>query len=250
MTEIIKMPDTVQIPEKPKVFLGIPCYGNQVNEGVIDAVACASKRGLVAAKQALNFSILTHTFNMLWASALNHRKTKGITHFALLHADIGPEVLWLDKMMDLMNEHGADVLSAVSPIKDDKGLTSTALDEPVGGHDPYWRVRRLSLHEIHKKFPGTFTHGKLLVNTGCMLVDLRKPWVEKICFRFENAMLPHPTVEGDFMPVVLPEDWAFSRDAKKLGAKLFATREVSLYHEGNIRFTNGEWGQWQTDKLI
>lgn len=237
--------------ERPveRVYLGMPCHGNLVNEGVIDAVACGSKRGLIAAKQVLNFSILPHNFNMLWANAL-HRRKLGITHFAMLHADIGPEVGWLDKMVDLMNEHEADVLSAVVPIKSDQGLTSTAMDdEKVGAMDPYWRPRRLTMREVHKKYAGTFTHEKLLVNTGCLLVDFRKPWVEKICFRFETTMMPHPFMEGALLPLVVPEDWAFSRDAKKLGAKVFATREVKLYHEGSIRYPNNiAFGTLETDE--
>lgn len=238
-------------PARPieRVYLGLPCTGNLVNEGVVDAVACGSKQGLIAAKQVVSYSILTQSFNILWANALNHRK-KGITHFAMLHSDIGPEVGWLDKMVALMNEHGADVLSAISPIKSPHGLTSTALDgEKMGVVDWYWRPRRLTMTEIHQKYPGTFTHENLLLNTGCMLVDIRKPWVEQICFRFENAMLPHPFIEGALLPACVPEDWAFSRDAKKLGAKLFATREVKLYHEGTIRYSNDiPWGDFETDQ--
>ena len=55
-------------------------------------------------------------------------------------------------MMRLMKETSADVLAAVIPMKDEQGLTSTALDVPVGNQDPEWRVKRLTLHEIYSKF--------------------------------------------------------------------------------------------------
>lgn len=249
--QLAKVQPIEAIEKQPaRVFLAMPNYGNIVNEGTVDAVHFASRRNAVAIKFSGSVSALTHNFNRMWAMALNKRK-EGITHFCMLHADIGIEQFWLDKMLDLMEKHDADVLSAIVPIKDPtSGITSTALDEGVGGMDPQWRVRRLTLHEVHNKYPGTFTDEKLLLNTGCMLVDLRKPiaW-EKLCFRFENAIIPNPTVPGELMPVFFPEDWLFSRDAKKLGAKLFATREVKLYHEGTVRFSNGCWGKWETDQL-
>ena len=184
-----------------QVFLGIPSYGNMVHEGLIESVRFGSARGLLRMKQTVSFSILTHNFNILFAAALTARK-HGITHFALHHDDISPEFYWLDKMMDLMNHHGADILSAVSPIKDPKkGLTSTALDEPFKDEDPRWRVRRLTLNEIHKNYEPTFTTDTLLVNSGLMLVDIRKPRVEKIAFRFENDIVQ--TTPGEFKPVVI-----------------------------------------------
>lgn len=171
-----------------------------------------------------------------------------MTHFCLLHDDVVPEPLWLDKMMSIMLEKKADVLSGIIPIKDDRGLTSTALDVPVGASDPAWRVRRLTLNELYERYPPTFTDEKILLNTGLMLIDLRNPWVEKIWFAFEDRIIPNPQKEGEFMAVGLSEDWYFSRRARELGAKLYATREIRIQHTGVRDYPNNvRWGTLSED---
>lgn len=232
-----------------KVYLGIPCYGNSVNEGHLNATSMASKKQQLQIIETGSMSILTFNFNRLYAHALNARK-QGITHFCMLHDDIVPEAFWLEKMLELMAKHGADILSVVSPIKDNHGLTSTALDEPMAENIPQqWRVRRLTLHEVWNDYPGTFTADNLLVNTGCMLVDIRKDWADKLHFRFENAIIPSPRDPSKLEAVCMPEDWLFSRDARKLGAKIFATREIKIYHEGKARFGNHAWGSLKRDQI-
>jgi hypothetical protein len=117
-----------------------------------------------------------------------------------------PERFFLDKMVDLMEKTGADVLSAVIPIKSQEGMTSTALDEPVGDMPLEWRVKRLTMREIFEKYPPTFTTDTLLVNTGLMLVDLQKPWVfdESLVFTIRDKILRY---RGQRVPAIVPEDW-------------------------------------------
>ncbi len=231
-----------------KVYLGIPSYGGQIHEGILSAVLQCSGTGLIGGVEVASHSFLTQNFNHLYVKALNLRD-QGITHFCMLHDDIVPEQLWLDKMMALMKEYGADMLSAIVPLKNHEGMTSTALDIPLGnGSDPFWRFKRLTMTEVYKDFAPTFTHEKLLLNTGLMLIDLRKPWVEKVCFRFDNEIVPWPEKPGKLLARAMSEDWLFSRDALGLGAKLFATREVKLVHVGKAAYSNaGPWGSKKED---
>lgn len=196
-----------------------------------------------------SFSILTKNFNILWTAALNMRDD-GVTHFAMLHEDIGPEPWWLDKMMTLMTHNQADILSVIVPIKNNEGMTSTALDVPVPTQKiPFpWRVQRLTMHEVGALAP-TFTHSKLLVNTGLMLVDIRKPWVEQCWFEFKDEIIPDPLDPRKFIAVGSPEDWNFSRRARALGASIWATREIRVEHWGRSRWANaGTWGTKKTDE--
>lgn len=228
-----------------KVLIGIPCSYNQLYVGTMSGIRfCARTESKVDYAIATNpLSILTRNFNSLYATALNARKT-GVTHFAMMHADIGPEADWLGKMLRLMSTHEADILSVIVPIKDPRGLTSTALDEPVGAADPKWRVRRLTLHEVHESYPPTFTKPNLLLNSGLMVVDLRHPSSEKLVFRFEDDIIK---IDDEFQAVGISEDWYFSRLANSLGMKLFATREVHVTHHGTVDFTNDKWGSKRTD---
>lgn len=231
------------------VYIGIPTYDGRVHKNLANALQKASANRFPKTTSIITCSILTRAFNLLYAHALNERKN-GTSHFCLLHDDIVPEPLWLDKMMRLLEEHRADVLSVVIPIKSDKGLTSTALDVAVGDEDPHWRVKRLTLKEIYNDYEPTFTHEKLLVNTGLMLVDLRKPWVEDVWFAFEDKIIPDPKVPGNFKAVGVSEDWFFSRRARELGAKLYATREISILHAGTIEYANtSAWGSLNEDAV-
>lgn len=230
------------------VYIGIPTYDGRVHKNLTTALQRASANRYSKTTSILTCSILTKAFNLLYAHALNERKN-GTTHFCLLHDDVVPEPLWLDKMMEIMAGKDADVLAVVIPIKDDKGLTSTALDLSVGTSDPQWRVKRLTLNEIYStSYEPTFTHEKILLNTGLMLVDLRKSWAEKAWFAFEDKIIPDPKKPGDFMAVGISEDWFFSRRARELGAKLYATREVSVIHTGSRDYSNSfVWGSLKED---
>lgn len=182
-------------------------------------------------------SIVTHNFNQLWVAALNLRKTQGVTHFLLWHADIRPLGQdWLDNMFAEMEANQADVLSAIVPIKDDRGLTSTAFD--LGD----WKAARLTQKQVWgKNIPDTWTADNLLVNTGLMLVDFRKPWVEKICFTINDKIVYE---NGVWQAYCESEDWNFSRQCHKLGVRLFATRKIITEHNGIKAFrSDAIWGQ-------
>jgi hypothetical protein len=101
------------------------------------------------------------------------------------------------------------------------------------------------MHEI-MKLPPTFTHEKLLVNNGIVLIDIRKPFAEKMFWTCDTPIIKK---DGVYHAMFASEDWNFSRMARKAGAtKIFATREVTLTHEGRYRFRNDtEWGSLKTD---
>lgn len=221
-----------------KVFLGIPCHAGGVYEGTARSTFVTSE---VPGRVACMFhptSLLPRGFNKLYATALNG----DFTHFAMLHADI--EVLipyWIDRMIELMDKTKADVLSVVSPIKNMKGLTSTAVDiNPHTGEWDKWRVKRLTMKEVFDR-PPTWTEDGLLINTGCMLVNLQSDIADKFYFEFIDQIIFDEN--GNRKAVGVSEDWQFSRLVHSMGGKIFATREIPLAHIGPASFGNQMiWG--------
>lgn len=235
---------------KTRTLLAIPTYlGRLENSDVIFSLVHATKAGSENQWQlGLSSSSANATgFNQLYCQALDLRDKGQASHFLMLHSDIVPEIHFIDKMHEIMEKTGCDVLSAVSPIKDRLGLTSTALEQAVGDRDAEWGgPRRLTMREI-MKMPPTFTAPNLLVNDGLMLVDLRKPWTDQMYFHFDDRIGMY---QGKRVPQMRPEDWNWSRDARKLGATLYATREVKLTHRGQQDFPNScAWGEMQTDAV-
>lgn len=229
-----------------RVFVALPTYKDDVSAKMMYSFMHLTKEHEYIPGN-VDSSAMGMVCNQLWIKALEYAEQGVITHFLMQHSDIAPlESYYLDKMMALMERTKADVLSAVVPIKDNYGTTSTALDEPVGDVPAYWRVRRLTMKEIFDREP-TFTDPKLLLNTGLMLVDMRKAWTKEAYFTFEDKIV---WWHGRRVAVAMPEDWAFSRMAKKLGATLWATREVKLHHQGFAAYPNTHvWGTLETDVL-
>lgn len=230
------------------VFLGLPMYGPQMAPGTARAAfATASRNHQVLVSDSAS-SALCMTFNNLWAQALMMRKSHKIRYFAMLHSDIEPQQFWLDVLIEELEKHSADMVSAVSPIKDDRGLTSTGIDDPEDPWSPLFRLTTRQAQALPETFgaadvgyPG---HG-LLLNTGCFVCRFDQPWVEE--FHFETR----DTIERDgevFRVRFQPEDWMMSRALHARGLKLLATRKVSLKHIGHYRYPSDEpWG-WSYDQ--
>ena len=206
----------------PRVFIALPHYGT--------GVACT--RALVEAQRRhpdwplsmveRQFSGLTENFNALVCEMLTWRHRARFTHFLMVHADVRPAGDdWLGTLISEMARVDADVLSVVIPLKAAGGLTSTALDT-----DP-WQPRRLTLSEVRER-PVTFTDDALLVNTGLMLWRIGD-WCEHVHFRVRDAIVHEG---GQWRAKFAPEDWEFSRDARALGLKLFATTAIGVEHVG------------------
>lgn len=231
--------------QKPFIFMSQPCYGHVDPDSLAAfwAAPCGPNIPRVAGK--INSSLLARGFNELWTMALNMQdEGQPITHFVMLHADIVPEPMWAEKLLNELTTHRADVVSAVVPIKTQEGLTSTAID----GESEPWKVeKRLSMHEV-MGLPTTFTAAdcgfpgrRLLVNTGCWIADFTKAWRRDVHFEISDRIVRKPT--GKYVAETVPEDWAFSRTLARLGCKVMATRAVRLTHGGKIDYPNSEaWG--------
>lgn len=217
--------------------IAVPSYGpGHVSGGALLKLS-QSKRLKGVAFFETTGSILTASFNHCWCWALNARKG-GLTHFLLMHADVKPQNLdWIDVLLSEMEKAEADVLSAIIPIKDGRGLTSTALDTNR------WHPVRITQKQS-KELPATWTSDGLLTNTGLMLVDFRKPWVEKTCFTIHDELVCE---DGEWRTRCEPEDWNFARQCRALNLRIFATRAVTVEHFGaNVWSSDKEWG-WDID---
>lgn len=225
-----------------KVVYGIATYLRHLDAGILPVTHHMSNgKHQIGMLGGIDSSACAMRFNAFLIQAQQLHAEGKADYFLLWHSDILPEHHFLDKMVAIAEETGAEILSAIVPIKDEHGMTSTALDEPVGDADPKWRVRRLTMTEI-LDMPETFTDPKLLVNTGLMLIKLSAPWVKDIYFHFEDAII---TYRGQRQAVLMPEDWLFSRDARKLGCdRQYVTRAVKLTHVGHQMWPNyAAWGK-------
>jgi predicted O-methyltransferase YrrM len=188
-----------------------------------------------------------YTLNDAWIRATDGHSAGLYDFFIQLHTDILPEDFFIDKLVEILEREGADMLCAVAPIKSPQGLTSIALDVPMGDCDQQFRVKRFTMHEIMQQ-PPTFTDPKLLLNTGLMIADLSKPWTksEDVYFSFTDRIIKY---RGRREAAFEPEDWGFSRKARLAGAqKLVVTREIRLEHIGLAPYPNHVgWGSMQTD---
>lgn len=246
-----------------RIFLGMPA-GGAVNLKAVQGLFTSTKKYDVA-PMAFSVSALAYCFNQIWAHALALCGRGKVTHFAMLHSDVSPEVGWLDILMEELQEKRLQLLSCVIPIKSDDGLTSTA----VGPINDIWTQRRLTMTEI-AELPETFTDKDLarwkikhdcegqvlLLNTGCWVCDLRaKPFHQvdqygylRFCFTQKDRITV--TQKGELVPHFAPEDWIFSRDCHKAGIKLAATRKVKIVHHGPREFSNqGIWGNLKEDRF-
>jgi hypothetical protein len=227
------------------VFIAVPHYGQ---------LAPQALEGLILATDRHRYSINTEggsllalVFNRLWCRALNRRKD-GVTHFAMHHADIQAPAGWVDTLIEEMARLDADVLSVVVPIKDRRGLTSTALQDPVTR-----KIRRLTMTEVQAA-PESFTQAALgaareilLVNTGLWICRFDRPWVERVCFHILDGITRGE--DGLYQARAIPEDWNFSAWCAENELRVFATRKVRVEHHGMASYANDHaWGTCTTDE--
>jgi len=228
-----------------KVFIALPHYGDLSAAMALSLLNMS--RSAEVYIESRGSSLLPDNFNALWCMALNNRP---FDKFVMLHSDIGPlEHFWLDTLIQEQERVGADVLSAIVPIKDIRGLTSTGLVDPTTGY-----VQRFTMHEVYNKLPPTFSIAnfkdiaprKLVVNTGLWVCDFTQPWVEDIAFCIQSSIVKDE--QGIFHNVSMPEDWHFSLQCDQLGVKVFATSKIKLKHKGAAEYSNeGVWGSLTED---
>lgn len=191
-------------------------------------------------------SLLANVMNICWGAACDLFEAGELDGFAMIHSDVAPvEPARLDPLHEALVGNDLDVLSAVVPIKDERGLSSTAVDDTGN----VWRPRRLAMKEL-KALPEVFTSADvgapLLVNTGLMAVKLG-PWCERVCFTIRDRI--EKGADGVRRALAQSEDWDFSRQCHRLGLKVGATRAVKVRHHGDYGWSNqGGWG-WETDRM-
>lgn len=213
------------------VFYCLPHNGEWVPEGMPSAIIPSQRYPILPTLNRSSF--LPHSFNMLWAAALN-RPTRP-HHWAMHHADMSAEPGWFDVLLDIMREHDADVVSCVAAIKDNAGDTNAAVvtGGTVGGAGPM-QLRRLKVAECDKLpdvFDSSHVGGSLLVNTGLWVVRFDRPWAEEFPgFVFSNKIVKLP--DGKYEAQCMSEDWAFSLWAHTRGLKVLATTRVQTLHFG------------------
>lgn len=227
---------------RPSVLVGMPRYGD-VAAGAARGLYCPTKGAVDVWRVAEACNSLTpNAFNDLLALALDARDAGAVTHFAMIHADVEPVGPWVDELWDEMRTTGADVVSAVVPIKEDVDdpPTSTAVGD---GADPWLVKRRIKVSE-RAALPETFGPDDvcgpgevLLVNTGLWLADLRHPaWDAFSGFAIHTEIVRDG--DGRRRGRCRPEDWELSRHLHRHGAVVRATWRVPLVHRGAAGWGN------------
>lgn len=237
-----------------KVMLAVPHNGSVVWGTAHGLLRASAKHDVTVTN--ICWSNLGGAHNALWCQALNAAQEGAITHLAFLHADVGPDDLWVDALLEVMDERDADLVSSVSPVKDERGVTSTGIGVPGLGWSP---LLRFTLHEL-AEMPETFNAEEagypdkvLLHNTACWVADLRKP-----VFYLrddEDQALSYFTLrdrivfsEGRWIAQVESEDWFFSRRLHEANAATYVTQRVKLSHMGSMPFRNDSaWGSNAVD---
>lgn len=233
---------------KPVAMLGMPGYGG-LSAGAARGFYRASAGKLDLRLNYQESSLLALNMNGIWCKALNASRTGRLDYFAMLHSDIEPEDFWLDRLVDELEERDLDVLGVAVPIKDGRGVTSTAL----GRHDGNtWRVKaRITMKELFK-LPETFTSEDvghpLLLNTGCWVCRFNEEWARKVYFTINDGIF-WDQLQAIYHPQNEPEDWFFSRLLHELGLKVGCTRKIRLGHRGEMVYSNHRpWGQHAHDE--
>ena len=232
-----------------KILVGMP--GPSCTFQTCQALMFASREHDIMLE---NVGASCDNFQLLFAHALNLAEEGRITHFAMLHADINPQDYWLDALVREAEKRGVSFLSAVAPVKDERGLASCGIGDP---RDPWLPFRQFTMAEV-LGLPETFDQADagysgypLLHNNGCCLWDLRDTRFfardgrdELICsFIFARRMIRDG--EGKWLAQRASEDWEISRRFWQMGIPTAISRKVKLTHcTANFVFANDRaWGQ-------
>ena len=241
------------------LFLACPTYDNTIQAATSAAIWCRGTKTHSVNVSIMGQSLLAKNFNEMWCEALNQRSAKNLKYFAMLHADIQPQDWWIDTLIAELEKHDADIISGVVPIKDNRGVTSTAIANPL---NQYQVFSRLTLRQcLHPSFPQTFTisdaaealeklpedlrltkvpRKALLINTGMWVCRFDRPWVEKLHFEIRDKIVKE---NGQFRARNLPEDWNFSYQLAAMNCKVMASTAVKCVHFGNAQYGTTEiWG--------
>lgn len=237
------------MPADPKtVVLASPCYGGLSPMAARAVYRASARPDLYKVRVATqDNSLLAHCFNIMWCGALNLAKAEPVDYFAMIHNDQEPEAGWLDVLIEELEAKSLDVLGVAVAIKDQRGLTSTAVARDDG--DTYRTHCRLTTTEVHR-LPETFTSDdiggkKLLLNTGLWVCKFDPAWASKVHFEINDRIVVGE--DGKYHAQVEPEDWHFSRLLHEQGLKIGCTRKLLVGHRGQAVYPNTPFGRWPFD---
>jgi len=191
-------------------------------------------------------SALGHCFNTGYQTLLKLVDKGELDYIMMLHADIVPvQASWGEILIQEMLTTKASVLSVVSPIKSHAGLSSTGVMKKDEADSNMWNPIRFTMKEVYK-LPETFTHPRLIVNTGCMIIDARQQWAKDLVFDL-RCFVHKETGQSWYVP----EDWMMSKVCWQAGGTVWATRKVLLEHRGVMGFPNTQpWGTMETEGAL
>lgn len=213
--------------EGTRTYLSVPLHDGRQFAGVGEAPTVQPRN--YCEKSWRGSSLIPANFNKAWVEAVVRAEAGEFTHFAMQHSDVVAEPGWVDILHDEMRRTGADLISAVVPLKEESGRTSMGVDVSRSPHF----FKQFTMREI-ANFAPTFSAEDagypgcaLVVNTGLWLAKLNQPWNKKICFAIPAF------IDWDRTPPFIatePEDWLMSRQLFQAGAKVMATTKVKLKH--------------------
>jgi hypothetical protein len=229
-----------------RIFISVPSYDHRpywyTNISIQSAFAGTSNVPYSVTVRGKSCSLLPHGFNQLWVEAIN----EGFDYFVMLHADVHPDPGWLNFLTNTMHKTGADVISSVIAIKDEKGNSSTAIGKQRDDNfAPAEMTRFIKIDELPRNFTFAFSdlppeirsEGEfLMINTGCFLANITRPWARKTYFEIYSWIREMP--EGKLGCGVLSEDWSWSWQLHKLGCKVLATNAFNIKHYGPMFWEN------------
>ena len=231
-----------------RVLLAQPGYAGIEQDSYTATVRASQRKDEIAVGiMRPHASLLAHAFNLGVVACLNG----GYDEFALLHGDIVPEKWWLDTLLDQREVAGVDVIHASSPIKDTRGLTSTAV---AYTDDIFAPVRRITTKEL-ATLPDVFTIDDirtqidadakyLLPNTGCIVMRADTWFKEFPGFTIEDRVIHD---DKEWGVDVCPEDWNFGHWCAANGVNV-AGSKMRIQHVGRHAYdTSIAWG-WDTDE--
>lgn len=259
------------------VFLAVPCGTQLLQIQTANAIqncftSLADVRLLTASQYC---SALTGNFNGLWCMALNHNirnPDAPIDYFAMIHSDMGvTEPDWLYQLLCIIEDCNVEMASAIIPIKDGRGLTSTGFDIHP------WRPRRLTITET-LRLPETFTADDIMVkkngawqpkpaidlsgplapllpNTGCWACKFTSPWVKEFAFSVGDRIVEVRDKDGKitgYAQQFQSEDWNLGRFMNARGIKFAVTSAIHPNHFGTFNYSVGTepWGNARDEETI
>jgi hypothetical protein len=244
-----------------RVFIGCPTHDGRIHDGCAKFFYQNNSKEHTVEGAVATFSLITFNCNVLWAVALNRHEAGQADWFAMIHSDVEPEPHWIDKLIAEADRYGADIMTTVIPIKNDTGLSSTAISHPSDDCRAYFRLTMAQLR--HPSFPVTFdiaqavaalrnlpdqlaldppTPANLLCNTGCMVCRLGANWCDprKVFF---DELTSFERINGQWTPIIRSEDWFFTAKAAQHGAKVMATTSLKVRHHGVSAYPSDQvWG--------